>query len=91
MLSRAFAQKLQNGPNAWWGANAVMNYQLAERLPQVASPALVLRPMDHLWEATQRARGLLREARFADLPEYGHGLFEVAPEAIWKKAAEFFG
>jgi pimeloyl-ACP methyl ester carboxylesterase len=82
MLSRSCAEKLRNGPNAWWGANAVMQYAARERLPLLKQPTLVLRPKDDLWEATARARTLLPAARFVDLPEFGFGLFDVAPQAV---------
>lgn len=81
-LAAAFAEKLRNGPNAWWGANAVMNWQARERLPLVRQPVLVLRPRDDLWEATARARALLPDARLVDLPDFGFGVFETAPEVI---------
>lgn len=88
-LSRGFAEKLRNGPQAWWGASAVMDYPARERLAQLKAPVLVLRPKDDLWEATARAGKLLREARVVDLPQYGHGLFEVAPQAVVDATAEF--
>jgi pimeloyl-ACP methyl ester carboxylesterase len=88
-LSRTFAEKLRNGPQAWWGANAVMDYPARERLAELKPPVLVLRPKDDLWDATLRAKGVLREARFVDLPQYGHGLFDVAPQAAVDAIADF--
>jgi pimeloyl-ACP methyl ester carboxylesterase len=82
MLAESYAEKLRNGPRAWWGANAVMNYGARERLSQIKQPCLVLRPKDDLWEATQRARSILKNAQYKDLPDYGHGLFGVAPEVV---------
>ena len=89
MLAASFAEKLCNGPNAWWGANAVMNYNARERLSQVKQATLVLRPRDDLWEATQRARSILRTAQYQDLPDYGHGLFSVAAGVVAKELSEF--
>lgn len=89
MLAQSFAEKLRNGSQAWWGANAVMNHAAADRLRLVKQPALVLRPRDDLWDATLRARGLLPDARFVDLPDFGHGLFDVAPEAVVTQIREF--
>jgi pimeloyl-ACP methyl ester carboxylesterase len=91
MLARGFAEKLHNGPHAWWGANAVMQYPAVERLPMITQPTLVLRPKDDLWEPTARARGLLRSARCVDLPQYGHGLLEVAPQAVVEAIGGFLG
>lgn len=89
MLADAFADKLRNGAAAWWGAGAVMRHPLRERLRLVAQPTLVLRPRDDLWDATARARGLLPDARFVDMPDFGFGLFDVAPEAVAGHLREF--
>ncbi|MCC6173472.1 MAG: alpha/beta fold hydrolase [Gammaproteobacteria bacterium] len=88
-LARGFADKLRNGPQAWWGASAAMDYPARERLALLRAPVLVLRPKDDLWEATARVKGVLREARIVDLPQYGHGLFDVAPQAVVEASAEF--
>lgn len=88
-LARGFAEKLRNGPQAWWGASAVMEYPARERLSLLKPPVLVLRPKDDLFEATLRARGVLRDARFVDLPHHGHGLFDAAPQAVVDAIAEF--
>lgn len=90
-LAASFAEKLRNGPNAWWGANAVMNWPAGERLRLVRQPVLVLRPRDDLWEATARARGLIPDARFVDLPEAGFGVFEAKPELVAGRLAGFLG
>jgi pimeloyl-ACP methyl ester carboxylesterase len=89
MLARSFAEKLRNGPTASWGAAAVMAYPLRERLALVRQNVMVVRPRDDLWDATARTREVLRGARFVELPEYGHGLFEVAPERVVALAREF--
>ena len=88
-VARGFAEKLRNGPQAWWGASAVMDWPARERLALLKQPVLVLRPKDDLFEATLRAKGVLRDARFVDLPQYGHGLFDVAPQAVVEASAEF--
>ena len=81
-LAARFAEKLHNGPLAWWGASAAMHYPAQERLPHITQPVLVLRPRDDLWDVTPRARELLPEAKWLDLPEQGFGLFEAAPELV---------
>ncbi len=88
-LSRGFAEKLRNGPQAWWGASAVMDYPTRERLAELKAPVLVLRPKDDLYEATLRVKGVLRDARLVDLPQYGHGLFDVAPQLVVDTIADF--
>jgi pimeloyl-ACP methyl ester carboxylesterase len=81
-LTASFAEKLRNGPRAWWGARAAMHWSAATRLPLVRQPVLVLRPRDDLWERTPRGRALLPRARWRDLPELGFGLFDVATAAV---------
>ncbi len=88
-LAAGFAEKLRNGPQAWWGASAAVHWPAAERLAQVAQPTLVLRPRDDLWEVTPRANGLLPQAQFKDLEAQGFGLFEVAPEVVVREARAF--
>ncbi len=89
MLAASFAEKLYNGPSAWWGAHAVMNWSAIERLALVKQPALVFRPKDDLWEATLRAKSALKSARIVDLPNHGHGVFEVGAEALASEALGF--
>ncbi|MCP5360820.1 MAG: alpha/beta fold hydrolase [Sinobacteraceae bacterium] len=88
-LARGFAEKLRNGPQAWWGASAAIDYPARERLAQLQMPVRVLRPKDDLWEATARVGGVLRGAQVIDLAQYGHGLFEVAPQAVVEAIADF--
>ena len=66
-----------------------MNHAAAERLRLVKQPTLVLRPRDDLWDATARARGSLPDARFVDLADFGHGLFDVAPAVVASQVREF--
>jgi pimeloyl-ACP methyl ester carboxylesterase len=88
-LAAGFAEKLRNGPQAWWGAHAAIHWPAAERLPRVSQPVLVLRPRDDLWEVTPRARELLPQAQFKDLADHGFGIFEVAPAVIVREARAF--
>jgi len=90
-LAASFADKLRNGPKAWWGAAAAMHYAADERLPRITQPVLVLRPKDDLWDVTPRARPLLPGATFIDLPEQGFGLFDVAPEVVARRVRTFLG
>lgn len=88
-LAEGFAIKLGNGPNAFWGARAALNWPAAVRLPLMAQPVLVLRPRDDLWDITPRADALLRDGQRIDLPEYGFGLFDVAADVVARHAREF--
>ena len=40
-IAEGFAEQLANGPNAWWGLHAAMQYPVAERLRLVAQPTLL--------------------------------------------------
>jgi pimeloyl-ACP methyl ester carboxylesterase len=90
-LAAGFAEKLRNGPLAWWGASAAMHWPAADRLPQLSQPVLVLRPRDDLWEATARARELLPQAKFKDLEDCGFGVFDAAPQVIVREVRAFLG
>ena len=87
--AEGFADRLHSGANASWGANAAYTYAANERLPLVGQLVLVIRPKDELWDAAQRARQLLRSARFVDLPEQGTGIFSVAPQLVAQYARDF--
>ena len=76
-VKRTYAEKMRPGARER-GATAVVGYDLGAVLPLIDKPTLVMRPKDDLWEATARARPLLSEALWVELPHYGHGLFEVA-------------
>mgnify|MGYP005849051701 CR=1 FL=1 len=88
-LAAGFAEKLRNGPQAWWGAAAAAHWPAAERLPLVTQPVLVLRPRDDLWEATLRARDLLPQAQFKDLDDCGFGLFDTAAAVVTRETRAF--
>ena len=87
--ARNLAEKLHNGPQAWWGMQAALDYPARERLPRVARPTLIVRPKDDWWEATLRARELMPHARLVDLPDVGEEAFESAPERIAELVREF--
>jgi pimeloyl-ACP methyl ester carboxylesterase len=62
-----------------------------ERLRQIGQPVLVVRAKDDLWDTTLRAREFLPRARALDLPQFGAGLFEAAPDAVATALKEFLG
>jgi len=88
-VAQGFADKLRNGPNAWWGMHAALQYPGRDRLSLITQPTLVLRAKDELWDSTLRVRELLPRGRFIDLPDYGQGLFEVAPEVVANTMRDF--
>ena len=88
-LTVSFAEKLRNGEHAWWGASAAVNYPMADRLPHIKQPALVLRPKDDLWEHTGRVGNFLRGVPVVDLPDLGFGLFSAAPVEVAGRIRDF--
>ena len=59
---------------------AAPGFDAAGDLPVVQQPVLMLRPQDGLRELTPRARELLPNATFVDLPGQGSSLLGAAPE-----------
>jgi pimeloyl-ACP methyl ester carboxylesterase len=75
-MQAMFVEGLRGGRHAHWGHRAAFDYPLGERLPEVKSPVLVLRPGDDLWTETARAGPLLPEGAVLDLPGWGHGFLD---------------
>jgi pimeloyl-ACP methyl ester carboxylesterase len=89
-LAAGFADKLANGPHAWWGMNAVMQYPAAERLRLLAQPTLLIRSRDARGLDSGRARELLPKARAVEQPEvFGNDLFESAAASVSTVLREF--
>ncbi len=76
-----FAEKMRPGVREL-GAEAVLGYDVMPALQATTLPLMLVRVKDDLWEATARARSIRPDARWVELPEYGHGLFHVAPDAM---------
>jgi pimeloyl-ACP methyl ester carboxylesterase len=81
-LERTFLAKLESGQTGWWGPNAVFRYPLEERLKAVQQSVTIVNPHDDLWEVTPRARQLLPNASYIELPEHGFGVFEMIPDRM---------
>ncbi len=88
-LARQFAEKLHNGPNAWWGVQAALDYAAPDRLGRVTQPVLLVRPRDECWDSTLHARELMPKARLVDLPEVGEEAFESAPQRMAEVLRDF--
>jgi pimeloyl-ACP methyl ester carboxylesterase len=89
VVARNFADKLHNGPNAWLGLSAALQYPVRERLNLMTQSVLLLRPQDELAEATARARALLPRARLMELSGVGAELLDAAPAALTDALREF--
>ncbi len=71
-------QSMRSGPARHWGHHAAFAYPLAEALPEIHQPVLVLNPNDDLVHMTRRAEPLLKQGRIHDLPDLGHGMLDCA-------------
>jgi pimeloyl-ACP methyl ester carboxylesterase len=89
-IAAGFADKLANGPTAWWGLNAAMQYPAAERLRLITQPTLLIRSRDGRDLDSGRARELLPKARVVEQAEvYGSDLFESAAAPVSTVLREF--
>jgi pimeloyl-ACP methyl ester carboxylesterase len=60
---------LKAWPNYWWTFGQAIDYPMAEKLPQITQPLMLLIPHDDIHEQTQRAVPLLPDgAEVVDLP-----------------------
>ena len=72
------------------GAKAILAYDLGPVLATTDHELMIVRVKDDLWDATARARQLRPDAAYAELPEFGHGVFHVAPDRMAEIAKAFF-
>jgi pimeloyl-ACP methyl ester carboxylesterase len=76
-----FAEKMRPGARER-GARAILAYDVRTVLQDARHPLMIVRVKDDLWEPSARAHRLRPDARYVELPQYGHGLFHVAPERM---------
>lgn len=76
-VATQFPDALRRPAISWWGHNAAFNYPLADKLPNVRQPILVLNPEDDLYVQTQRAKDLINEGGLKALPGWGHGFLDI--------------
>jgi pimeloyl-ACP methyl ester carboxylesterase len=89
MLWQNFIYKIKTGEKGWWGARAAIFYPSLERLALIKQPVLAIRPKDDLWEISLRAKPVLPHAEWVDLPQFGFGMFEIAPQEIAQIVSSF--
>jgi pimeloyl-ACP methyl ester carboxylesterase len=91
VIANGFADKIGNGPQAWWGMHAAMQYPAAERLGLIMQPTLLIRSRDaRAQHSGDRARELLPKARAVEQAEvYGSDLFESAATQVSAVSREF--
>ena len=91
VIANDFAEKLGNGPQAWWGTHAAMQYPAAERLRLIVQPTLLIRSRDgRAQHSGDRVRELLPKARVVEQADiYGSDLFETAATPVSNLLREF--
>lgn len=89
MVINGFVDKMGAGQTGWWGARAAIHDKTGEKLPKLTQPILAVRAKDDLWEIMPRAKPLIPKAEWVDLPEYGFGLFSVAPAMMAERVRRF--
>jgi len=85
----AFADHLRAGVSEINLRNAMLDYPVAQRLPLVRIPTLVICPNDDLREQTLRAKSCLSQGSLIELPEYGNGALAAAPLKIAQLTRDF--
>jgi len=88
-MQSAFADHLRAGPNGNLLRTAVQDYPVAQRLPLMRLPTLVLCPHDDLREQTLRAKSCLAQGSLTELGEYGNNALAGAPLKIAQLTKDF--
>jgi pimeloyl-ACP methyl ester carboxylesterase len=89
MAAEHFFEGLRRPDISWWGHYAAFAFELADLLPQLRQPALLLNPGDDLTEYTRRAAPLLANGRMLELPDWGHGLLQLRTAELGRLVREF--
>jgi pimeloyl-ACP methyl ester carboxylesterase len=79
---QSFTENLRSGDRAYWGYRAVYDYDLADALPRLRLPVLLIAPEDDLWRQTTQAAWLLERVKLLPIRGAGHGLFVLERDRI---------
>jgi hypothetical protein len=89
-IAGILADQLANGPLAWWGLHAAMQYPAAERLRLITQPTLLIRSRGARGADSARVRDVLLRAQAVEQPDiYGSDLFESAATPLSTVLREF--
>lgn len=77
----AFNEFYRGGANAIWGEQAIAEYPLAETLPRIAAPTLILEPRG-IHGDCRAAAALLPDARIAAIDHLGYAMLQAIPETV---------
>lgn len=88
-VQTAFADHLRAGASEYNLRAAMQEYPVAQRLPLMRLPTLVICPSDDLREQTLRAKSCLSQGSLSELPDYGNGALIAAPLKIAQLTRDF--
>lgn len=89
VLTQEFDDRLRAGATAQRASAAGLEYPVAERLPLLKQPTLVMRVKDEFWDHAPRVRAALPNGSLIELPEHGPGFISAAPQRFASVAREF--
>lgn len=78
----SLTENLRSGAGFYHGYRAVAAHDFLAGLERLEQPTLILNPQDDLWRETHRAAGRVRHGHMVELPQTGHGLFDIEAERI---------
>ena len=88
-LQSMFADQLRAAGNTAVLRAAMQDYPVAQRLPLMRLPTLVICPNDDLREQTLRAKSCLAQGSLTELPDYGNYLFAAGPLKVAQLVRDF--
>lgn len=88
-VASQFPDVLRRPAISWWGDKATLDYSLADRLPDLRQPILVLNPQDELQEQTRRARTLAANIEFRELPGWRLGFLDIRADELARIVRDF--
>jgi pimeloyl-ACP methyl ester carboxylesterase len=89
MLLR-FTEIMRAGTRSWWGFNAVFNYPMRDKLPQVRQPVLAIALDERLGAATREAAALVAQGRVLDMPDLPGSALDFAAPRFASAARAFY-
>jgi hypothetical protein len=88
-VASQFPDVLRRPAISWWGDKATLDYSLADRLPDLRQPILVLNPQDELQVQTRRARTLAANIEFRELPGWRLGFLDIRADELAQIVRDF--
>lgn len=84
----AFNEYYRGGANAIWGEQAVAEYPLADILPRIAQPTMILEP-EGIHGDSRAALALLPDARIRPIPCLGYAMMQAVPDQVAASVIDF--